>query len=393
MKTNKQISIIISCSTKFHAFALAEQMEKQGQLKTFYTTFASFKNTFFRKFVSRLDKEQIDAKNIKTNIPIAILLKFFPSVPQYWNEIFDRWVAWKIKSNPDFDVFIGWSGMSLHSIRQAKKMGKITIVERGSSHILYQDAILKEEYLKFGKVFSINKRVIVKELKEYQEANYISIPSSFVKKSFIEMGVFESKLLVNQYGVNLENFEMDKIILSQSNGFKLLYLGNLSFRKGIPYLFEALKSLNNNCQNIEIHFIGSISEDFIEYCNSNKETDWIFHGHIPNHKLKDILLEFDLAIHPALEEGLSLVLAQLLASAIPVIATTNTGGMEFIQDGHNGFIVPIRNSGVIKDKIEYLYKNKDLLEKMKINAVESVKNGFTWNDYGKRWKENLEKIV
>lgn len=386
-------SVIISCSGKFHAFALADQIEKNGHLQTLYTTFASFKNTFFRKFVSRLDKEQINGKSIKTNIPIAILLKLFPSAPNYLNEIFDRWVAWKIKSNPDFDVFIGWSGMSLHSIRQSKKMGKITIVERGSSHILYQDAILKEEYAKFGKVFSINKRVIEKELKEYQEADYISIPSNFVKNSFIEMGVLESKLLLNPYGVNLDNFGIEIDAGSRKNSFKLLYLGNLSFRKGIPYLFEALKSLNNSCQNIEVHFIGSISEDFIEYFNSNKETDWIFHGHIPNHKLKDKLLEFDLAIHPSLEEGLSMVLAQLLASGIPVIASTNTGGLEFIKDGINGFIVPIRDSEAIKNKIELLYSDSKLLNNIKTNARISVKNGFTWNDYGNRWKENLEKIV
>ena len=387
------MKVVISCSTKFHAFALAEQMEKAGLLRSFYTTFYSRKNIFFKKFVSRIDTEELSIYSTKTNIFLAILIKIFPKVSFFWNDLFDWWVAHKLKKNPNFDVFIGWSGMSLHSIRQVKKMGKIAIVERGSSHILFQNEILKKEYAKHGITFSINQKVIDKELKEYEEADYISIPSNFVKSTFIEKEFNESKLLLNQYGVNVSNFGKELVIKSQNDNLKLLYLGSLSFAKGIPYLFEALKDIKNSFQNFEVHFVGSISDDFVEFCNANKEMDWIFHGHIPHHKLKDTLVGFDLAIQPSLQEGLSMVLAQLLASGLPVIATTNTGGMEFIKDGYNGYIVPIRNSKAIKDKIELLYFDRILLNTLKANARESIKNGFTWDDYGNRWKENLGKII
>lgn len=283
--------------------------------------------------------------------------------------------------------------MSLYSLRQAKRTGKITIVERGSSHIQYQNEILKEEYAKYNIDFSINKNVIEKELKEYQEADYISVPSAFVKNSFLEMGIDEKKLILNPYGVSLSNFGGDFKCDNFNGKLKLLYLGNLSFRKGIPYLFQALKSLKETGCEIEVHFIGSIFPDFELYCSENKMIDWVFHGHIPHHLLKSKLHDFDLAIHPSLEEGLSMVLAQLLASGIPVIATTNTGGMEFIKDGYNGFIVPIRNSEAIKKKIQLVHSDRKLLKLLKENAHESVKNGFTWDHYGNRWKENLEKIV
>lgn len=390
MKIN---SIVISCSTKFHAFAMAEQFEKNGNLARFYTTFSSQRNPLLQKFVRRIDKELISKSKFRTNVFIAICIKLFPGNAYFWNNVFDKWVAFKLGFNQDFDVFIGWSGMSLHSIRQVKKMGKIAIVERGSSHILFQNEILKKEYAKHGITFSINQKVIDKELKEYEEADYISIPSNFVKSTFIEKEFNESKLLLNQYGVNISNFGKELVIKPQSDNLKLLYLGSLSFAKGIPYLFEALKEIKNSFQNFEVHFVGSISDDFVEFCNANKEMDWIFHGHIPHHKLKDTLVGFDLAIHPSLQEGLSMVLAQLLASGLPVIATTNTGGMEFIKDGYNGYIVPIRNSKAIKDKIELLYFDRILLNTLKANALESIKNGFTWDDYGNRWKENLGKII
>jgi glycosyltransferase involved in cell wall biosynthesis len=393
MKTGKNLNVVISCSTKFHAFAMAEQFERLGYLHAFYTSFASFKNTFFRKFVSRLDNEKIEVTRIKTNLLIAILHKLFSTYPHFWNELFDRWVAFRLKRNPDFDVFIGWSGMSLHSIKQAKKMGKITIVERGSSHILYQNEILKEEYAKFGIPFSIHSSVIAKELKEYEEADYISIPSSFVKNSFINKGVHEDKIIQNPYGVELKNFYSKREVVGISIPIKILYLGNQSFRKGLPYLFEAINSLNKDKFIFEFHFIGTISPDFQNYFNQNKNPNWIMHGHLPQHELKNELPNFDMAIHPSLEEGLSMVISQLLACGIPVIATTNTGGEELIKDGYNGYIVPIRNSEAIKEKMELLLNDTNKLIAMKLNAIESVKDGFTWNHYGNRWQENLEKIT
>ena len=386
-------SVIISCSTKFHAFAMAEQFEKHGVLLKFLTTFSCQRNSLFQKFVKRIDKEAIPKMKFETNLLLAICIKLLPSYAFYLNNIFDKWVACRLRFVGDFDIFIGWSGMSLHSIRLAKKLGKTTILERGSSHIVFQNNILKNEYAKFNISFSINKKIIKKELQEYQEADYISIPSNFVKNSFIEMGIPECKLLLNPYGVNLENFGNDHGIKTGNEKLKLLYLGAMSFRKGLPYLFDALKLLKIHKIDYEMHFIGIISEDFKTFCDINKDIDWKFHGHIPQHQLKSKMLSFDLAIHPSLEEGLSMVIAQLLASGIPVIATTNTGGEELIKDGYNGFIIPIKNSNAITEKIKEINNNRSLLNNLKLNSRESIKNRFTWDAYGKRWRETLEKIV
>ena len=43
------------------------------------------------------------------------------------------------------DICIGWSGNSLEAILQAKNLGKIFILERGSFHYNYQMKIIREE--------------------------------------------------------------------------------------------------------------------------------------------------------------------------------------------------------------------------------------------------------
>jgi hypothetical protein len=60
---------------------------------------------------------------------------------------------------------------------------------------------------------------------------------------------------------------------------------------------------------------------------------------------------------------------------------------------HTHFNYINSNSEAIKEKMELLLNDTNKLIAMKLNAIESVKDGFTWNHYGNRWKENLEKII
>lgn len=380
---------IVSCSGKFHAFALAEQLHKYNELHTLYTMYAYAKNTFFRKIARRVDNEVIPTHLIKTNIPLAILTKAIAN-DYKWNNEYDKWVAKNLKKNTNYDTFIGWSCMSLHCIRVANAAGKISIVERGSTHILFQNQILTNEFAKYGIKFSIDNRVIEKEMKEYEEANYISVPSNFVKNTFIENGVKESKIFLNAYGTS-SYFKKDTALLETKKKFRILYLGSLTIRKGLIYLFEAIKNLNINTNDYEIWFIGQVADELKPTIEKYKSANWVFHGLINHYELPKYISVCDVAIHPSIEEGLSMVIAQIMSCGVPVVATTNTGGADIIEDGKNGFIVPIQTPNAIRERIEYLYNNKTILQEMK-NATQIFKD-LSWDAYGARYINFIKNIA
>ena len=384
------MSVIISCSGKFHAFALAEQLERHGMLNYFYTSYAYQKNTFLRRFVRRVDREIIPTEKIFTNTLLAFPIKLLPGSGFIWLQLYDRWVAGRVKQS-NSKIFIGWSGMSLQSIRAAKATGKITIVERGSSHILYQNELLIEEYKKFGIDFSIDKRMIEKELKEYQEADYISIPSTFVKKSFIKYGVAESKLIVNHYGSSVE-FAPGKNG-KRNDKFTILYLGAITIQKGLVYLFEALNKLDIEDNNYEVWFVGKIHSEMKTTVEKYKKGNWKFLGQKNFYDLPSIITKCDIAVMPSLQDGFGMVINQILACGIPVIATENTGGPDIIDEGINGFIVPIRDPDKIGEKINLLFSDSGLLAKMKEEAAFTVKKNFSWSDYGNRYAIFLNNII
>jgi len=170
-------------------------------------------------------------------------------------ELFDRHASRHIKN--DCDIFAGLSGCSLYSLRRARHLGAKTVLERGSSHMLYQKKILTEEYRKFGLEREVaHPKVVERELMEYQEADYISIPSHFVKDTFIQQGVPAAKLIQTPYGVNLTNFYP---VPKQDQVFRIIHCANLSLRKGVPYLLQAFSELK--LKNAELWLIGNITDE------------------------------------------------------------------------------------------------------------------------------------
>lgn len=381
--------VIVSCITKFHAFSLAEQLEKHELLSHFYTTYAFQKNTIFRRFAGREDKEEIAVSKIHTNLYLAALVKKFPK-DFVRSESFDKWVASNLKKKQDYKIFIGWSGMSLNSLRVAKYAGKKTIIERGSSHILLQNEILNEEYKKFGIDFQIDKRVINKELNEYKEADYISIPSLFVKRSFIKYGIDEKKLLVNNYGASDYFINASQSNLKKSEKFIILYLGALTIQKGLIYLFQAISLLSIPESNYEVWFIGSVSDELSQTIQTYKKSNWRFWGHQPHYELKQYISQCNVAVQPSLQEGLSMVIPQILRCGIPVIASVNSGGEDIITEGVNGFIVPIRDPEAIKQKIELVYYSER--NKFVNDFYPSGKN-LSWDAYGNRYANTLKTLI
>lgn len=383
----KKIQVIISCIGKFHAFDLAEQLNKHGMLEKFYTSYSSIKNPLGKHLVSRRDRENIPKDKISTILPIAFGIKIYNN-PYFWNELFDRWIAWKIKRS-NATVFIGWSGMSLHSLQAAKKKGMITILERGSSHISYQKKILTEEYNTVHQVFHFNDKVEKKELIEYQEANYISVPSQFVYDSFITYGIDVQKLIKNNYGAS--NLFSNTPDIKKQGKFIIIYLGALMVRKGLTYLFQALNQIDIPEEAYEVWFIGVVRKELKLEIETSRKENWKFKGHIPQHKLLELLSHGDVGIAPSLEEGLSMVIPQVLKCGIPVIATTNTGGEDIIIENKSGFIVPIRNPDAIAEKIQFLYDNPTKLVEMK-HFIANNPIDLSWDAYGERYVSTLKKL-
>ncbi len=380
--------INVSCCTKFHAFALAEQFEKRGMLHRLYTVYHAKKNSWVGKFNKRKDPEAIEEQHIQTYPFLAPLFRTVND-PFLINSLFDNLVSQNLSRNHEYKALIGWSGMSLKSFTEAKRNNKIAIVERGSCHISHQYELLSHEYSVYGKIFKKDKRVEDCELAEYDMADYITVPSLFAKKSFTDRGFDDSKIFVNNFGVS----SFFAPTGNKSSKFIILYVGTLSIQKGLIYLFKAMHLLGWPESQYELWLIGTVSNEIKEIIPSLSRPNWKFFGHIDHHELASYISQCSVMVHPSIQEGLSMVLSQVMSCGVVPIATTNTGGEDIISDGENGFIVPIRSPEKIAEKLTLLFEDKVLLEEMQEKAKNYAHKFSTWDNYGERYANFVQSII
>jgi glycosyltransferase involved in cell wall biosynthesis len=386
----KKFKVDISVIGRFHAFNLAYQLQSKNLLKTLFTSLPKFRAKDFN----------INTQNVRScwwcELIVRVFRKFkitikYPSSIYIYHHCYMRALN-KVVRKTDADIFIGFAGVSLDAIKAAKEKGMITILERGSSHRYYQQNIMKNEFKKLNihtKIdFSESEEVYVREMQEYELVDYISIPSSFVKRTFVEQGFDENKLIVNPYGVDLVEFRQ---IPKNDNVFRIIFAGGGNIRKGYHYLLQAFYELD--LPNCELWHLGALSPEMMPFLDKYKHKNWILKGHISQSELYKYYSQGSVFILPSLEDGFGMVIFQAMSCGLPVILSENTGGYDAIsQDGEEGFVIPVKNVEAIKDKILYMYNNPDLAKSMGDKAKMKVANGFTWNDYGNRYIENLEVI-
>jgi glycosyltransferase involved in cell wall biosynthesis len=78
----------------------------------------------------------------------------------------------------------------------------------------------------------------------------------------------------------------------------------------------------------------------------------------------------DVFVFPSLFEGLALVQGEALSQGLPVITTSNSGGADILRDGVDGYIVPIRDSDAIAERLLAFCDDRAILQQMSEAARE-----------------------
>jgi L-malate glycosyltransferase len=111
-----------------------------------------------------------------------------------------------------------------------------------------------------------------------------------------------------------------------------------------------------------------------------------FTGRIPNDELPGYFNSADIYVSTALSDaGLASSTAEAMACGLPVIITDFGDNKKWVEDGTNGFLVPLRNPQALATKIIYLMRNKEVRDKFgQINRQIIVER----ND----WETEMKKV-
>lgn len=354
----------------------------QKVLASYQSKIPNLKFQIPNKFQISNSKARVPKKYIKTMGLVGLgLRKLAYYDPTGWgyvvhDNIFDRWAVSQLEP---CDIFHGWNHHCLRQLKGIKglkgvKRETITVVERASSHILQGWEILKEEYKKNDiNVRPLPQVYIEKCLLEYEEADYILVPSDYARNTFLERGFDEKRIVKIPFGVDHEKFKSQ---ISKLNKFVVLFVGEIKLGKGVQYLLEAWDKLNP--KGLELWLVGEIKPDikwvFSKYRNRKDIKPFGFRKDVP-----ELMGQANVFAFPSLDEGSARVTYEAMAAGLPVITTPNAGSL--VRDSLDGYIIPIRDSEALAERLEFFYKYPQQARAMGESGRERIKE-FTWERYG-----------
>jgi glycosyltransferase involved in cell wall biosynthesis len=373
------MNVTVTVHGRFHAFDLAAQLEKRGQLARLITTYPRYKARPWHLPAQRiLSLPQYEVgKRVARRLAAPVGRSVFAD--SLMSRAFDWHAARHLPRGTD--VVVSFAGAALHTIRQAHRQGAITVVERGSSHIATQYELLREEGRRWNlPPPELSDDHLRRELQEYAETDFIGIPSAFVRRTFVERGIPESRLIQAAYGVDLSHFRPAE--KPHEGPFRVIFCGAVSLRKGVPYLLQAFCELN--LPGSELWIIGNVLDELRPFLDRWKHPGIRLCGAHPQNELYRLYQQGSVFVLPSIEEGFGMVLPQAMACGLPVICTPNGAGEDLVEEGREGFIVPIRDVPALKERLAVLASDSALRGRMSAAALARVKSGFTWDDYGDR---------
>ena len=372
----------------FHHFELAHQFHKRNHLEKIYSTWPW----------ARLKREGLP-RSLVSCFPLVhtpdYLLKGQPfytermsSKMQSWNTLaFDRWTAARIVP---CDAFIGISGSGLLTGRKVQADGGIFICDRGSTHQRFQEEAIAEEHRRWKLPAPLDQPHITRREEEiYATADAITVPSTVARRSFIQMGIPAERVHVIPYGVRLDRFSRTEP--PPTDSFEVLFAGQVTLRKGIPYLLQAFARLKHPRKHLTI--VGGVQEHMRKLLSTLPTENVTFAGALPQPELAQKMSASHLLVLPSVEEGLALVQGQAMATGCPVLATAATGAEDLFTDGEQGFIVPDHNVETLSERMQQIADDPALHQRLSQAALLRVQTLGGWDKYGEIWDHLLHQLT
>lgn len=165
---------------------------------------------------------------------------------------------------------------------------------------------------------------------------------------------------------------------------------------------DVIKSLEYLPTNVKFLILGAgPDEDALKSLvkKLKLERRVFFLGQIGHEDLPKYLKISDIFIRPSLSEGLGNSFLEAMAAGLPVIATPVGGIVDFLRDPSagsgqaTGLFCKVRDPESIAEKIKVYLENKELAEKIKMNAKELVIKNYNWNLIAEKMKNIFNKTT
>jgi glycosyltransferase involved in cell wall biosynthesis len=286
------------------------------------------------------------------------------------------------------DAVVAYELSALHTFTAAKKIGAACILDAPSIHRAEQD----QHYV--SRVPTAYKaRVDLRKDRELSLADCIFTASDLAAKSYLTNLSSGNWVKTVMLGVDVERFKPKPVspyIDTLREPFKFAFVGSGTRKKGFDLILDCLEKLLSEGLLIELLVAGRIDQKLLSGRNALRGEVRQF-GFVSHAELASLLTSAHCLLLPSLFDSFGMVVAEAMACGLPVIVSNMVGARQLVEEGRNGFVIPVGNREALAQKMRWCVMNWEALAKMSV-AARTTAEGASWANYRYHFARAVQEV-
>ncbi len=294
------------------------------------------------------------------------------------NEAFDHLASRRLLP---CDLFHGFEQCALFSLRRAKEMGAVRLLDEPVIHRALWDRLEADERRKLGLPPAERhywyQQHVDRKYRELELADYLLVGLEFVRKSFVDEGFPADRIFLVPYGADVRKREQP-IVRPRRRTFNILFVGQISWYKGLHYFLDAYDRLN--LPDVNLTILGMVHPEWFPYFHERfkrVKNPLNYIGTVAHSQIEQYFADADVFVFPSIGGGVGLATFEAMAAGLPVITSD---GDVVIRNGIDGLVVPPEDTEGWVAALKNLHANPELRLQLGASATERVQS-FTWENY------------
>jgi len=307
-------------------------------------------------------------------------------------ELFDLLAARHVA---DCDIFHGFEQCAAFSLEAAQRAGAMTLLDQSivawPSYAERRAAARSRFGLPVSPDPALFQRHVARKAQERERAHYFIGGLGEVRCTLEQAGVPGDRVFVIPYGADLGVFS--PVERAPSETLRLLFVGALSWVKGLPFLLEALALLAD--PRVSLRVFGGVDPEWqpllarMRQGLSTRGISVDFAGTVPQRELVHAFHEADAFVFPSLIGSVGLASLQAMATGLPSIAPSED---VILTSESDALLADPRDPSKLAAAIERLRADVALRRHLSQGAVRTARR-FTWAAYGRALAAAYERMV
>jgi len=402
VSTERKFRILIAHPGRQHSHQAAVALREAGYLACYATgvpvcerQFAIILRDILRKFSVYANVElplDLTRVNMVATIVNRLLVRYLPErligpIQYETYRIFDRWVA-RLIAHEEFDAVIAYENSALYSFRAAKKIGAKCILDAASLHHVEQD----RHYVS-GLPNAYKARVDLRKDEEVSLADCIFTASDLAAKSYIANAHPTKRIKTILLGVDIQQFKPVPRCFDRPScdPFNFIFIGSAVAKKGFDVVLDCTETLLTEGLSVKLLVVGRLDHNLLLGRRALRNNIRQY-GVISQNELAAVLREAHCLLLPSRFDSFGMVVVEAMASGLPVIVSDMVGSRELVEEGRNGFVVPVGNPKALADRMRWCVQNPEILEKLSA-AARATAEQVSWANYRRRFSAAVREVL